>query len=70
MTPAEKHAIGLYAVGARDVGDFLDMLASADREVLQLLHDMLTFPGTTKTDTKLNELLAPMVARALEKVDS
>jgi hypothetical protein len=65
MNSVEKHAITLYAVGARDVCDFLDMLLETDRETLQLLHDMLTHPGNT--DSELNALLAPMVARALEK---
>lgn len=68
-TTDERRAIGLYAVGARDVSDFVDMLYEEETTIpaLEFLRDMLAAPGTDKTDVELNKLLLPVVERALEK---
>ena len=69
MATPEQHAVGLYAVAARDVCDFIDMLPEASDETLQVLHEVLTFkpPGLSKKDAKLNDLVAPIVQRQIEK---
>lgn len=68
-TTDERRAIVLYAVGARDISDFLDMIVEEETTLpaLEFLRDMLAAPGTDKTDVELNKLLLPIVERALEK---
>lgn len=65
----DKHAIGLYAVGARDVSDFIDMIREEDTSTrsLKLLREMLASPGTANTDVELNKLLLPIVDRELAR---
>lgn len=67
-TRGEQRSIGLYAVLARDPSDFLDMLREEPIEVLQTLHEMLTYvgPETPKDDVELNAFGAKFVASILK----
>lgn len=69
--PGGSRALVLYAVGARDVCDFIDMLNDEGSiEVLALLHNMLTAPNDSENHNReLNAILAPMVERELERRD-
>lgn len=64
-----RRAIALYAIGARDVCDFIDMLKEEESTdgALKLLRNMLASSGTANTDVELNQLLLPMVERELER---
>lgn len=63
----ERRAIGLYAVAARDAGDFLEMLPESSVGAVRLLYEMLTKPNSemSESDRELNALLAPIVGRHL-----
>lgn len=65
----DSRAVGLYAVAARDVTDFFDMVREEEsNEVLKLLYEMLTTPNDNPNhDQELNDLVAPFVKRELEK---
>lgn len=41
----ERHAVGLYAVAARDISDFIDMIQEerTSTGALRILHEMLTY---------------------------
>ena len=62
-TDDEKAAIGLYAVLARDFGDFADMIKDASQATLDTLHQMLTTPNPKHDEETLtlNSLGASMV---------
>lgn len=68
-TPEQaRKAIALYAIGARDVMDFLDMLGDEEPATLYCLHKMLTRDNPKHdTDTReLNTLLASLVKPVLD----
>lgn len=66
---ADRDAIGIYAVMARDASDALDMVLECDSvRTLETLHAMLVAPGTEKTDKELNALMAGPVKRRLDQV--
>jgi hypothetical protein len=68
-TPSERRAIGLYAVLARDVSDFIDMVNEAnDVESLQVLHELLTLKraSVSPRDSELNDVGAGIVSRNLK----
>lgn len=70
MAADERRAVGLYAVGARDWCDFIDMVKEEkNTETIELLHEMLTTPNPDmkKEDAELNALLAPFVSQELER---
>ena len=61
---AERKAIGLYAVGARDIVDFIDMVNECNNKVtIETLYKMLTYdnPKHNKSTKELNTLLADLV---------
>lgn len=67
---ADEHkAIALYAVLARDPGDFIEMLDEASDEALKLLYLMLTtdHPDHTSSDRQLNNLGGSIVKGRLVK---
>lgn len=69
ITP-ERIALGLYAVAARDVTDFIDMVREEQSiDVLKILNEMLVTsnPNMSKDNKELNALVAPFVQRELEK---
>ena len=67
-SPVGSQAVALYAIGARDPTDFIDLVNDEENvEVLQLLHGMLVEPNAAPDhDAELNKMLAPIVARVLE----
>ena len=68
-TEVEQQALAIYVVMGRDVSDALDMISECeDRVVLDFLLKMLTTPGSAKTDSELNALMAGPVQRRLEKL--
>lgn len=69
FTTDERRALGLYAVAARDVVDFLDMLTEPETTIasLEVLKLMVETPNPN-SDNKLNQLLAPIVMRRLEQM--
>ena len=68
----DQHAVALYAILARDVCDFLDMLPEASDDTLETLHAMLTLPNDEHdTSTRrLNSDGAEFVASAIKKRNS
>jgi hypothetical protein len=65
-----RKAIGLYAVAARDMCDFIDMVKEeVSNETLATLYRMLTYPNPemSKDNKELNALAAPFVKSELEK---
>lgn len=67
---AAASAIGLYAVLARDVVDFIDMIRKEESLlVLRLLHEMLVTPNPnmSQRDAELNAIGAPFVNRELKR---
>jgi hypothetical protein len=69
-TQQDRRAVGLYAVLARDVGDFIEMVSiEYDVEVLVTLFRMLSLPGDPKkTDNELNKIGASIVRGVLLRV--
>lgn len=82
FTDAEKKAIALYAVLDRDIVDFIDLVQESSTEVLEVLHQMLTYPGWEKKaeedlsgqpdersvyNKELNAIGAPFVERELQR---
>lgn len=65
-----RKALGLYAVAARDMCDFIDMVREEkSNEALATLYRMLTYPNPkmSEDDRELNSLAAPFVKSELEK---
>ncbi len=66
---ADRDAIGIYAVMARDASDALDMILECDNvRTLETLHAMLTTPGSVNTDKELNALMAGPTKRRLDQL--
>lgn len=61
----ERWVIMMYAVLARDIGDFLEMTEDASQERLELLLKILELPGKEDTDIELNKLGASIIRRKL-----
>lgn len=60
-------AVGIYGVMAHDPSDAIDMINECESvRTLELLHGMLTTPGSAKTDHELNALMAGPVKRRLD----
>jgi len=67
MTTPEADAIALYAIGARDWLDFIEMVAqpkTISLRGLELLRDMLA-TKREGTDNELNALLLPIVIKQI-----
>lgn len=64
-----SQAVALYAIGARDTMDFIDLVGEEESmEVLLLLHSMLVADNPSPNhDADLNKILAPIVERVLER---
>lgn len=63
-TEAERMAVALYAVGARDVIDFMDMISECNNKVtIETLYNMLTYdsPNHDQRQKALNKVLADLV---------
>lgn len=71
MSNAERHAIGLYAVLARDPSDFIDMVREDETtsECLRILLLMLETPNPKhdQSTAELNSIGADMVRREMER---
>jgi hypothetical protein len=66
-TEADKHAVAIYAVMARDASDALDMIIECESvRTLETLHAMLTRRGGPNTDNELNEIMAGPTKRRLD----
>lgn len=66
---ADRAAIGIYAVMARDASDALDMILECDNvRTLETLYGMLTAKGSERTDKELNALMTGPVKRRLDQV--
>lgn len=65
----DAKAIGLYAVGARDFSDFIDMVQEPETTdaTLATLRDMLSLRGRPNTDDELNAMLLPIVEREITR---
>ena len=65
----ERQAIGLYAVLARDPGDFIEMVDESSDDTLRTLYLMLTtdHPNHTRDDRELNDLGGRIVKARLER---
>jgi hypothetical protein len=65
----DSRAVGLYAVAARDVIDFMDMVREEEsNEVLKILYGMVITPNDSPHhDQELNDLVSPFVKRELER---
>lgn len=63
LSETAKDAIALYAIAARDVVDFIDMVNDSKTtiETLRLLEAMLDHPG------ELNEFIRPVVTRQIKE---
>lgn len=67
-TPSDdRAAVALYAIGAREFTDFLDMLPEATLATLELLQKMLSLRGRPNTDDALNKLMLGPVEREIER---
>lgn len=67
---AETSALAMYAVAARDVSDFAEMLAEATRPAVEILYLMVTTPNDNQTEDnkELNSMIAARVARQVEEL--
>jgi hypothetical protein len=66
---ADREAIGIYAVMARDPMDALDMINECkDVQVLETLHAMLVLKGNPNTDEELNDIMEGPTKRRLDKL--
>jgi hypothetical protein len=66
MTPDEKHAVALYAVAARDFGDFVDMLSEPTTTLacIRTLKQMCSLVQEGHdTDHELNRLMLGILNR-------
>lgn len=58
--------MGIYVVMARDVSDALDMVNDTDdKDVLQILLDVLELPNSDEDNRELNSLFIEPVRRRL-----
>ena len=70
VTSIDNKAVVLYAVAARDLCDFVDMIrdrTEATDATLGLLRGMLATPGTERTDRGLNELCLHLVDAEIKR---
>jgi hypothetical protein len=68
---AEKAAIGLYAVGAYDFMDFIDMVNECSNKItIDTLYKMLSTdnPEQSKSNKELNKRLLPIVENKMERM--
>lgn len=69
MNEHDRNAIGLYAVLARDICDFLDMSKEAPPETLNILYLMLATPNPKHDEdtNTLNKLGAELIDAELTR---
>lgn len=68
MRPEAREAVALYAIAARDVVDFIELVNDerTSLDTLELLRDMLGHAGGPNTDVELNKILHPVVVKQIE----